>query len=585
MKLDGTEIRNSSVYQAKVPAAGEQVQDVQTTLPIGTLVQNRYLIEDLLGRGGFGAVYRVRDQRVKGNIFALKEVIDPSEEERERFAFECSVLKRMDHPGIPRVYREFEDQQSNRAYMLMDYVDGPNLEQLRLKQQGKRFPLARIFAILAPIIDAVEYLHAQDPPIIHRDIKPANIIVPTEGEQTVLVDLGIAKEYDQEGTTTAVRRCSPGYGAPEQYARGTNPRTDIYGLGATLYVLLTGVVPMDALYRMTQMGSKNNDPLEHIHELAPEVPEHIALAVERAMTISSNERYATVAEFWQAVTSESPASLPPPTPLPLSTNQTQNGTSSEAETPGVTTVVYPLKPGRSGRRRIAFFLLFAALAVLALVTGLAFGANILGATGVKGPSLSPTGQATRSSATQQKATAKATGAQATAKATATKAQATAKAGSSTTPAATQPAPTPTTGSLPPPVITSYPHLEARYDGQISDAYTSPPTNSWMALTNVQQRENDPVITGFFQVGPGLQGNGNFSGTVTKEKHVQFLVPSYAGLLPLFFTGTIQNDGSMKGTYCSVDKTYQCDNNGGFGTWQVAPPTHQSSIPAYKHPWS
>jgi len=108
---------------------------------------------------------------------------------------------------------------------------------------------------LAPIMNAVSYLHNQQPPIIHRDIKPANIVVPPSGNEEVLVDFGIAKEFNPDSTTTAVRHVSPGYAAPEQYGLGTNTRTDIYGLGATIYTLLTGVVPADSFYRITQLGS------------------------------------------------------------------------------------------------------------------------------------------------------------------------------------------------------------------------------------------------------------------------------------------------------------------------------------------
>src|SRR5947209_14578001 len=169
-------------------------------------------------------------------------MVDTSKQERARFAFECEVLKRVDHPALPRIYRVFEDDKNNRTYMLMDFIEGPNLETLRQKQPQKRFPLSQVMSMMAPIVEAISYLHKQRPPIIHRDIKPANIIVPSTGDQTVLVDFGIAKEFDPDSTTTAVRRCSPGYVAPEQYNRGTNIRTDIYGMVATFYVLLTGVV-------------------------------------------------------------------------------------------------------------------------------------------------------------------------------------------------------------------------------------------------------------------------------------------------------------------------------------------------------
>ena len=94
---------------------------------------------------------------------------------------------------MPRVYRVFEDERSARAYMLMDYIEGPNLERLRLQQPEKRLTVEKALDILAPIFAVVGYLHKQDPPIIHRDVKPANIIVPTTNDEAVLVDLGIAK--------------------------------------------------------------------------------------------------------------------------------------------------------------------------------------------------------------------------------------------------------------------------------------------------------------------------------------------------------------------------------------------------------
>src|SRR5690348_3543216 len=287
------------------------MQDVREALPTGSVIHNRYVVEKVLGRGGFSAVYLVRDQRVRQNLFALKEVIDPQKRERERFRFEAEVLRRVDHPSLPRVYRVFEDEANNRAYILMDYIEGPNLEVLRRQQEEKRFSVQQVLSIMGPIMNAVAYLHQQKPPIIHRDIKPANIIVPTSGDEAVLVDFGIAKEFDPESTTTAVRHASPGYGSPEHYATGTNPRTDIYSLGATMYTLLTGHVPVDAFYRTTQMGSRGIDPLEPIHTYAPNVPHHMAEAIYRAMELDSEKRFSSVQEFWQALTNESPAPIIP----------------------------------------------------------------------------------------------------------------------------------------------------------------------------------------------------------------------------------------------------------------------------------
>src|SRR5689334_8794877 len=126
---------------------GAWVQDIQIDLPIGSIIQDRYSVEELLGKGGFGAVYLVKDLRVKGNLFALKEIVDTNKRERERFRFECEILKRLDHPALPRVYRTFEDAKTNRAYMLMDYVNGSNLEVLRQQQPQERFSFAQAINI------------------------------------------------------------------------------------------------------------------------------------------------------------------------------------------------------------------------------------------------------------------------------------------------------------------------------------------------------------------------------------------------------------------------------------------------------
>ncbi len=277
------------------------MQEVQTTLPMGSILRERYVVEGLLGKGGFGAVYLVKDVRVQGNLYALKEAINPQRRERERFVFEGELLKHLDHCSLPRVYRIFEDDTNRRAYMLMDFIEGPNLEVLRQLQQGKHFSLQQVLTILAPIVDAVHYLHHQSPPILHRDIKPSNIIVPVSGDDAVLVDFGIAKEFNPDATTTAFRTGSPGYAPPELYSTGTSTRSDIYELGATFYTLLTGSVPADALYRITLMGSGQSDPLEPISKLDLNVPQSVANAIHRALSINSNDRYPNLEEFWLAI--------------------------------------------------------------------------------------------------------------------------------------------------------------------------------------------------------------------------------------------------------------------------------------------
>ena len=508
------------------------MQGVQTTLPIGSIVGGRYLVEELLGKGGFGAVYRVRDQRVRQNLFALKEVIDPNKRERKRFVFEADLLRRLDHPALPRVYHVFEDDKNERAYMLMDYVEGSNLEVLRRQQSNKRFSVQQVLSIIAPIMNAVSYLHNQKLPIIHRDIKPSNIIVPPSRNEGVLVDFGIAKEYDPDSTTTAVRHASPGYAAPEQYGIGTNTRTDIYGLGATIYTLLTGVVPTDAFYRTTNLGSGRNDPLESIHKFAPNVPPHIADAIYRAMAVDMNDRFPTVQDFWQDLIAP-PVDFHSAGPLVIPGPTSAQSSPASINTPLPTVHNAPtfVMQRRSQDRRgsgvllLLLFALFVGIAAVALLLP-----SILGQQHNQ-TSITPTVPVTHN----------------------------------LTPVVT-PGLTPSpVVTQTPPVSSGYPNVAGTYKGTIIDELGS--INGNMSLLIRQKQAN---IRGNFTVGGGLTGNGPFTGYVTNKDYIQFIVQS-RGVNPLFFYGSVQANGDLGGNYCSLDNTGHCNANvGGYGTWSVLP---------------
>jgi serine/threonine protein kinase len=522
------------------------VQEVQAILPNGTVVHNRYVIEGLLGKGGFGAVYLVRDTRVRGNLYALKEAISPGRSERERFIFEGEVLKRLDHPALPRVYRTFENEQQTRAYILMDYIEGPNLEALRRQQPDKRFSLAQVLAMLSPIAEAITYLHEQRPPVVHRDIKPANMIISLSLNESVLVDFGIAKEQESDATTTAIRHASPGYAAPEQYSRGTTTRTDIYGLAATVYTLLTGTVPADALYRMTELGSAGVDPLVPVNMLNPEISPGVAAVIQRALSLNSNERYASVRDFWQALKEQQAAAIPVEhsesqgpllmlspehLPAPLTTGQKDTFATEP------TVHVYKL-PSRSRRvlfpLLLVFLLLFATGAALFLAFGPAHKTTppvVASPVAHHAPTPTPTPTFTPTP----------------------------------TPTFT-PTPTPSPSPTPTPVPPGYPSLVASYNGTIHN--TPANVTSTMSLTSV--RQNGSAISGYFTVGPGLLGSGPFSGTVTTGGSITFLVQAYSNHLPLYFYGTVFTNGSMSGSYCSWQYN-RCNNAaGGYGTWKVMP---------------
>lgn len=507
------------------------MQDIQMLLPIGSVLHDRYRIEELLGKGGSGAVYLVQDQRVEGNQFALKEIIEPDKKELDRFTFEGKLLQRLDHEALPRVYHVFEDAQSPRVYIVMDYIKGSNLDTLRHLQPQQKFPLPQVMTFMAPIVDAVTYLHQQTPPIIHRDIKPANIIVPDSGENTALVDFGIAKEYDMDGTTTAIRRASPGYGAPEQYAMGTNPGTDIYGMAATFYALLTGTIPADAFHRLAMLSSQKTDPLIPINQIDPYIPAFVAEAIEHAMEIESDKRFATIQEFWQALQAHPLKVSSELSPTSLASEQTQP-TSADVENISTVPVSTPSRqqPKRKASRwgsTLRPILTFLALAVLLIDIVFAI-SDISRHHGLPTSMVTSTMVHTRAATPGQ------------------------------TPSSSF---TPSPSSVP--LVFTVAHT---YSGTI---YNTPAKiNATIRLTNIQQ--HGTTINGYLVLGSGLSGDGSFNGTITTSRHISFLVASQAGHLPLLFMGQMNTNGSMAGSYCSAQNN-QCDYAaGGYGTWNASP---------------
>jgi serine/threonine protein kinase len=540
------------------------LQEVQTTLPMGSILRERYVVEELLGKGGFGAVYLVKDVRVQGNLYALKEAINPQRRERERFVFEGELLKHLDHRSLPRVYRTFEDETNRRAYMLMDFIEGPNLEVLRKLQSGKHFLLHQVLKILAPIVDAVNYLHHQNPPILHRDIKPSNIIVPVSGDDAVLVDFGIAKKFNPDATTTAFRTGSPGYAPPELYSKGTSIRSDIYELGATFYTLLTGSVPADALHRITLMGSDQYDPIEPISKLDPNIPQDIAQPIHRALAINSNDRFSSVEEFWQAFEMQPGWRQLNKAVIALSAPSTQPIASNKNTDPPIPAVVTIHKQTQARRSR-KFWLWLLVLVLVVVLSGI--GAGLFSyftkyqANSTLSTAVSPTSLPTQAS-TNVVPTAHP-------KSTPTSLPVVIPTPHPTPPPTVISTPHPAPSLTPTPV--PYPNVAGNYNGTIDD--TTSNTVTGMALS-IQQQAGRGTIKGYFTINPPLAGSGNFTGSVNTNNYIQFVVQAYKKKGPLYFWGWLKSNGILSGNYCSLNKHNQCDPHAGAGgTWSVAPATH------------
>ncbi|MBN1657574.1 MAG: protein kinase, partial [Anaerolineae bacterium] len=285
-------------------------------LEIGQVIRERYRIEALLGRGGMGAVYCATDEAFAAHV-ALKEnqVITP--ESQRQFQREAGLLYRMRHPNLPRVIDYFGIPGQGQ-YLVMDYVEGEDLKQI-LARRGP-VPEAEALSWLHQVLDALDYLHSRK--IIHRDVKPANVKITGEG-QVFLVDFGLAKVHNPaEETTIGARGVTPGYAPPEQYGAGrTDERTDVYSAGATLYALLSGMPPPDALDLV--VGRSRLVPLR---ELRPDISLHVERAVQRAMQTRPDDRFPSVAAFRQALESQpahASAPAPPVSPAEQSVPETR----------------------------------------------------------------------------------------------------------------------------------------------------------------------------------------------------------------------------------------------------------------------
>ncbi len=263
------------------------------TLERGTLLHKRYRIVEILGQGGMGSVYRAVDENLGVDI-ALKENLFTTDEYARQFRLEAVILANLRHPNLPRVSDHFVVGDQGQ-YLVMDFIDGEDLRQ-RMERVGTISEEEAIM-IGAAMCDALSYLHTRKPPILHRDIKPGNVKITPEGH-IFLVDFGLAKVVQgSQATTTGARAMTPGYSPPEQYGTArTDPRTDIYSLGATLYASLTGIIPEDGLAR-----AMDNAQLTPLRKRNGKVSRRLAAAIEQSMAIDPADRFQTAEDFKKAL--------------------------------------------------------------------------------------------------------------------------------------------------------------------------------------------------------------------------------------------------------------------------------------------
>jgi branched-chain amino acid transport system substrate-binding protein len=259
----------------------------------GQVLNNRYRIVNLLGQGGFGAVYRAWDVRLHLPC-AVKQNSETTPQAARQFIHEAKILSKLRHPNLPKV-TDYFTLPGVGQYLVMEYIDGEDL-QAKLDRAAGPLPEQQVLAWADQILDALVYLHGQEPPIIHCDIKPANIRITSQG-QAFLVDFGIAASQDSGvKTSKGARAVTPGYSPLEQYTRlSTDARVDIYALGSTLYTLLTGNLMHESVLRFI------DDPVKPAKELNPALSDTTSLVIQRSIQVDPRKRWQTAAEFKAAL--------------------------------------------------------------------------------------------------------------------------------------------------------------------------------------------------------------------------------------------------------------------------------------------
>jgi serine/threonine-protein kinase len=252
-----------------------------------TIVGGRYRVVKPLGGGGMKLVYLAEDLRLAARRCALAEVVDnftdPNAQRQAIASFEreADMLARLNNEHIPRVFDRFSEQ--NHHYLVMEYIEGPTLEE-EMKGAGGKLPEARVIDIALQVLDTLEYLHGLEPPVIYRDLKPSNVML-SAGGQAKLIDFGIARHFQPLQNATMIG--TQGYAPPEQYRGKVELRSDIYALGATIHHALSGRDPA------------NEAPFSFppLRRLCPNVEPTLGALIDDALAYDVERRVPSAAEF------------------------------------------------------------------------------------------------------------------------------------------------------------------------------------------------------------------------------------------------------------------------------------------------
>ena len=360
-----------------------------TALKTGLTIRH-YIIEEVIGAGGFGITYRARHERLSSKIFALKEffprqfaarqgthVVSTPDGEGlfrwglDRFLKEAEALAKCEHPGIVDVVDYFEE--NGTAYAVLGYIEGRQLGQW-LDELGRTPTQAELDRILMPLLDALEVVHRAK--LLHRDIAPDNILIRRDGSPC-LIDFGACREDIRDRSQKLSAIVKHGYSPPEQYhgiAELQGPWTDIYAVAATLYRAVSGQAPMDSSRRGT-LG----DSLQPLSETtASDYRPGFLAAIDSALRLKPEERPSSIAE-WRAMlqsdVTDTAAATTPPAPAGWKLPSASADRPSMSADPSGVAAISPSRktpprasplPSAGSRRRAPFIVAAAALALIAV---------------------------------------------------------------------------------------------------------------------------------------------------------------------------------------------------------------------------
>ena len=312
----GGENRDTSKFCSACGAGLQQSSPTSGPLTPGVLLENRYKIVNLIKAGGMGAVYKAVDDKLD-SICTIKELLPPYSSSPQElaqatqwFKREAKLLARLDHSNLPKVSDYFIN--NGRYYLAMTFIEGEDLETMLSKEGKPGLPVDKVIKWAKQILQVLDYLHKQNPPVVYRDIKPGNIMIHKDG-RAMLIDFGIARLVQEKSNTKKTAIGTPGYSPVEQCKGQVEPRSDLYALGATMHHLITGIEPLPFKF----------EPLSKIiPNISPELENILAKSLKDNLT----ERFNNAEEMKIAL--EGIGKTPQSTPAGGNTKKTVKITAS-----------------------------------------------------------------------------------------------------------------------------------------------------------------------------------------------------------------------------------------------------------------